>query len=304
MRDMEYRKRRNRRRPNPEGNGGTLLRALILVIIFGASIWLIFGTNAGERIKNGGAKSLIDSCRDRRAAAPSASPLLIPSEKPTPAPTVSPTGETCEVKLPGIEIHMIEMGIYSDSAVCAARAEELRSMGAAGYVFNDGGSLRLIASAYSDKASAESVIERLRSEGYECSLHSVQTNGVELLITAQHERLLPIRTAFDTAYETVTALDELAIDFDKNQRTTEYGLGIINEINTNLLTSSSAIAAQSAQNPMLAVLSGYYSDLIRLAEAARENVSSRTAFSSYLKAFRTEASLRYLLLLGEIGGTA
>lgn len=301
---MEYRKRRKKRNAPAEGSFQPLIRALILIIIFGAALWLIFGTKAGERIKSGWAMSLIDSCRAGSKPTATPSPLVMPEDTTSPAPTAAPTGETCEVKLPSIEIHMVEMGIYSDSALCSSKAAELKSMGAAGYVFNDGGSLRLIASAYSDKASAENVIERLKSEGYECSLHTVSSNGVELIITAPGERLLPIRTAFAAAAETITALDELAIDFDLNSRSTEYGLNVLNEIKTNLATASASIAPQAEQNAMLAILNRYYADLLIISAPDETASASRTAFASYIKALRVEAALRYVMLLSEIGGAA
>ena len=297
---MEYRKRKSRRKEPPE-NGGMLLRAVILIAVFGASLYLILGTNVGERIKNGYAISLIESCRGK-SSSPSPTPILLPEATETPAPTASPTGETATVKLPGIEINMIEMGVYSDAALCEAKAEQLKSMGAAGYIFNDGGSLRLIVSAYSDKSAAQSVADRLNSEGWECTVHSVSCGAAELMITASPERLVPIRTAFSMASETIAALDELALDFDASARTTEYGETVLGEILANMRESYRGIEPSSEHNAMLKLLCSYYSDLIEMASSSSASVSDRTAYSSFLKALRVEASLRYVLLLGELGG--
>ena len=279
-----------------------LLRALILVIVFGASLYLILGTNVGERIKSGYAVSLIESCRGRKeAAVPSPTPILLPEATETPAPTASPTGETANVKLPGIEINMIEMGVYSDAALCEAKAKELKSMGAAGYVFNDGGSLRLIVSAYSDKASAQSVADRLNTEGWDCSVHTVSCGAAELMITATPERLLPIKTAFSMAAETIAALDELALDFDASGRTVEYGEALLGEIKANMISSRQGIEPSAEHNAMLSLLCSYYSDLIDMTVKGA-SAADRTAYSSFLKSLRVEASLRYVMLIGELGG--
>ena len=132
----------------------------------------------------------------------------------------------------------------------------------------------------------------------------MSSNGVELIITAPGERLLPIRTAYAAAAETITALDELAIDFDLNSRSTEYGLNVLNEIKTNLATASASIAPQAEQNAMLAILNRYYADLLIISAPDETASASRTAFASYIKALRVEAALRYVMLLSEIGGVA
>ena len=197
---------------------------------------------------------------------------------------------------------MIQMGIYSDEQSARAAAASLKQMGAAGCVFDDNGSLRLIAAAFSDEASAESVRTRLESEGHECSVFKLSRSGAELDITADPSRLVPIRTAFTLAADVVTQLDELAIDFDASSRSMEYGLDVLSEIRSNVISARAGVGEAAQKNEVLGLVDVYLNDVLDMTDDAASASFERTAFSSALKALRVRAALRYAELLGLIGG--
>lgn len=297
---MEYRRRRSRRRKK-EGDTGFALKVFLLLIVFGCIAYALIGTGLAKRIRDGYALSLYDSCRSKQSLSSPSAPIssVIPA---TASPTAAPTGETAEVSLPGIEVYMIQMGIYSDEQSARAAAASLKQMGAAGCVFDDNGSLRLIAAAFSDEASAASVRTRLESEGHECSVFKLSRSGAELDITADPSRLVPIRTAFTLAADVVTQLDELAIDFDASSRSMEYGLDVLSEIRSNVISARAGVGEAAQKNEVLGLVDEYLNDVLDMTDDAASASFERTAFSSALKALRVRAALRYAELLGRIGG--
>ena len=300
---MEYRRRRSFKGRKSKKNGGGALRAFILLVIFGASAYLLIAGGAGKRLKESLSSSVFDSCRGKTALTtppPQITKAPATAVPATGAPSAAPTGETASVKVPGIDVFMLQMGVFQSEADCSAAAESIKARGAAGYVYEDDGVFRLIISAYSDEASAIGVKERLKEEGLECSVIRLSYSGAELLITASTERLTPIRTAFAMAYETVLQLDETAIDFDASQRSTEYALGVLSEIERNARTARAGIEDAALLNGTLNKVCGFYNDLEAAAEKLTLGSVDRAAFSSGLKYLRVFAALRYARLLSEL----
>lgn len=307
---MEYRRRRSGRkrqagrRNNGGGTGMGAVRAFILLLIFGAAAYLLLAAGAGRKLRDIGSFTLPSSCGGKTE---SPSPLPNETEKvnsplpETAAPTAAPTGETASVKLPGIDIYMLQLGVYNSFEECEKAAESIKKRGAAGYVYEDNGVYRLIAAAYSDEASAASVKERLTGEGISCAVIRLSYTGAELLITAHVERLTPIRTAFAFAYEIVSELEETALDFDENGRSIDYALGVLKEIERNANSARSGITDPAIVNSVLERLSSYYTDIEEAAKMFSSGLGDRAECSSALKYLRIYAALSYAKLLSEIG---
>lgn len=307
---MEYRRRRTGRRTGRRGGvsgtEGGAFRALILLILFGAAVYLLLGTGIGARIRDGYMLSLVSSCRGS-AEKPSPSASFVPAAEtpapsPAPSPSPAPTGETVEIELPSIGVYMLQMGFYKSETECAAAAQKLKEQGAAGYAYADGGSLRLIAAAFSDMQSAESVCTRLGEEGLECTVYKLERSGVKLMVTAAEERILPIRTAFSLCSDAVDQLDELSIDFDAESRSIDFGTTVLAELRTNISNAAAGISDPAGSNEMLSHVLNYLKSLTEMINEAASGTASRTEFASSLKALRIKASLEYVSLLQAIGG--
>ncbi|MBO4848056.1 MAG: hypothetical protein J5586_02785 [Clostridia bacterium] len=301
---MEIRRRRRpSRRKNGASSGGGV-RALILLMIFGAAAYLIIGTGVGRKLRESRAYSLLSGLREKIAATqvPSFEPRNTLFTDLTPSPTAQPTGETASVSLPALDVYMLQFGIYETAEALAPYAEALRAMGAAGYTYDDSGSLRLIGAAYSTEEQAESVRQRMITEGRSCTVFRLSRSGAELLITAPQERLLPIRTAFSLASEVVGELDSLVIDFDAMTRSIEYGMGRLAEIRQNIMNALAGISDGAETNGTLGMLCGYYADVTGFIDAAYGSSASRAEFTSALKELRIKAAVRYASLLEGIGG--
>lgn len=299
---MEYRRRRVSGRRPPEKDSGGVLRALALLIVFGAAIYLIIGTGVGKKLKEIGGAKLYESCAAIHIAPePTAVSDTAAAKTSLPAPESTPAGASARVSLPPIDICMIQMGIFDSAESCAEAAEAIKALGAAGYVYDDNGSYRLIAAAYSDTASAENVKEQIEATGRQCSIFTRSYDGAELLVTAPEERLEPIRRAFEQAYSVVSQLDALCLDFDSEMRSVEYGIGALNDIRTQVRETSEGIGGLSPSGKMMERISRYYADLLTMICDCASASDERIAFSSAVKELRIKAAVRYSALLAEIG---
>lgn len=292
---MEYRRRRRRRSKTVKSGGA--LSALAAVAMFAAAAYLILFAGAGKRIAEGvrdiGARIF------PRTEAPLPTALFVETEAPgkTPAPSPAPAGETRSVTLPGIAVHMLRIGHFDSRQSADKAAEELKKKGAAGCVQEDNGVFSVIAAAYSDKADAESVMERLTAEGYECSIKSIVRDGCELMITANPERLLPVQSAFAIAPEIVVQLDELVRGIDSEAKSTEYGLGVLDEIKRNASAAVSGIGETEGADPWLGRIRAYLKEVERLIGEAESKSGQRADFSSLLKEIRLRTALMYAELI-------
>lgn len=303
---MEYRRRSVHSRRRRRGSAGGGLRAFILIAVLGAALYLLFGTGLAKKLKEGYARSLLSSCvselKPHGTEQPgfTAEPGFMESEAAA-SPTPAAETETSEVELPALSLHMLQMGFYESEAECMPEAQKLREKGAAGYIYDDNGSLRLIAAAYSDKDSAQSVLERLTEEGFACTIYSVERSGAELLITASPEMLAPIRRAFALCPEAVERLEELSLDFDSQNRSIEYGMQALSELRSDIRSALSGISTAAEGNEMLSKVCAFFTELTEAITETADRRESVNYFTSSLKNLRVEAGLYYFKLLENIG---
>ena len=302
--EMEYRRRSSRTRGNAGGSSGAG-RALILLLIFGAVVYLIVGTGVGRKLKDGYAVSLIESCRGRLAPAASEAPSAPATAEPTPygspltvAP--SPSGEALQADLPGLELYMLQYGFYEDEQLCAQAAQPLKELGAAGYCFNDGDDFRLILAAFTDESSAMSVRQAIGLQGYECTVYRISKEGVSLLITASKELIEPISRGFMYARELVTELRDVSIGFDSESTETEEGLKKLEALRARAASVDAGIRAFEGTSGAIGILHSYYSDVLEMLDETLENTGSKVRFSSGLKNVFIGTALRYCCMLDNI----
>ncbi len=282
---MEYRNRRRRRR-------GGVGRAAVAVIMIGAIVYLISASAAGTWVaKNVMAPvfSAVDGWLDGGGELLSAQTQEQSADSGTnEAITVSlSTGgsaESIDVTLPAISCYALQMGAFSVQDNALAQAETLKALGAAGYVLQDGDRYRVLASGYSDSASAQSVRERLTSEGTDCTVYELITPSAAFRVTAEDNQLTSVSAGFGAlaaAYESVTAE---AVSFDG----TDAGVASAQErlyvIRTTLTADAGALMGYSGDSPVVArMLACYDAFCGELDSLIEDSSQSGIAFSSKLK---------------------
>ena len=299
---MEYRRRR-KRRSRSAGNGGfeIAVKLLVLIVIFLATAKLLANAGVGSALKEKMTRTLVSGCTGSKTGDIFMATNIPDSySKNTESPSPAPTGKKADIELKGIDIYMIQMGFYESDEECTAAAAELKQMGAAGFILNDNGSLRLIASAYSDRASAESVAERLKNEGYECLIYEKRFNGVDLELTASEERCEEIERAMELCYEIPKELDDLAIDNDKNSREAEYVMSRLAVLRGKVREAAENIGSDAKLNGMLSRVESCLRTYLQLiGDAAGSEAGA--ALSSELKNIRIASALSYGKLLKDLG---
>ncbi len=303
---MEYRRKRRRGRGYKRARGAAVklnakaVRAVVFLLLAAVIIYLLCGTSIGTFISE---RVLAPLFAKIAQPTPKSDVLTDPTPTPsTPIATVLTASGSTEVTLPAINLYMLQMGVFSSRENAEDVIASLKSLGAAGYAYEDNGNIRVIAAAYVDEASAKSVRDRLTSEGYSCTVYSISTRGAELLITASEERLLPIETAFTLAYDSVSGLSEAVIDFDAACRTVEYELVILAEMQTNARNAAGAIETPAQSNALLMCVYDYYVGVAAVLSKVQQSITDRTEFSSSLKNAMIEVSLLYVDMLNRIGG--
>jgi|GEM_PF-2030328 len=302
-----------------ENQGASKVQSLFAILLpiaaFAAVMYLLLGTTAGDRlIGNAKDKGILSVLSNGCSTIKNGSALQIDapydSAKPTDVPTAgtdepSPSAansETIKASLPRLNMYLLQMGVYSAEENCIEQCAQLKSAGAAGYIYNDNGSYRVVAAAYSDKSSASDVCERLKSEGYECTVYELACSGVELLITTDKSKLTPIETAFSFANSVIGDIEKASLDFDSEARSIDYECILLNEIAENAENAKLGIYGSAQSSDLLQLIYNYFADIKQEVKALTDFDASgdRAEFASGLKQLLIKAALRYGMLLKQI----
>jgi len=133
-----------------------------------------------------------------------------------------PAGErvTKEVTLAPLELHCVQFGSFADASNARIEAARYVERGAAGYVYEDDGSFRVLGAGYRQKADAERVAGRLHEdEGIECVVLSRTAEEVKMRITAGENQIEAILAADEARRTQTEQFGELAFQIDRGELT-------------------------------------------------------------------------------------
>lgn len=320
---MEYRRRRNKRthsaargaksarsyRKRKTGfDPSGIIGILLPCAAFAAVLWLILGTDLSDRLaeRKGGSifgfGSSLSGCSDKNTSVIGEDKTPIQTACPSPASeTPGVESESAKVVLSRLELYMIQMGVYSSQENTAEQTEALKKAGAAGYVYNDNGSFRVIAAAFTDEQDAESVCDRLNSEGYSSTVFTLKVNGAELLITSEGSDLKAVKEAFDSASLSLKRIADITgvTDIDDNTKA-DVSAGL-STLLSGIETAASGIYRASQTNDMMRYLYSYLNDVSQLIRGFISSEYGSAELSSELKLLSIETGVRYSELLKQIG---
>ncbi|MEG1811286.1 MAG: SPOR domain-containing protein [Clostridia bacterium] len=219
---MEYASRRRRRRRQGGGGGG---RAVVALIMIAAIVYLVSASAAGTWIAQnvmapifeafggiGGAESVPDDAQSEQESGEGTDALAV-------SLTSDKSSKSLDITLPAVSCYMLQMGAYSVEANARSQAEQLKTQGAAGYVMEDAGKYRVLASGYMDEAGAKEVKSRLVSEGMDCTVFAMTTQSATFRVTATQEQIDSVKSGFAALSRAHSALCDEAIAFDRDKKT-------------------------------------------------------------------------------------
>ena len=145
----------------------------------------------------------------------------------------------------GQKLYCVELANFTNVAEASEASEEFKQQLAAGYVFNDSGTYRVLASAYKTRANAESVIENLKQNEIDASIFVVDMQALYLDLELKNEEKIALKECLNLFYDTYLKIYDLSMKLDKSEITLEQAQiellslktdseQIINNFNTKL----------------------------------------------------------------------
>lgn len=256
---MEYRRRRKhrKRRAYANSNAGTA-SVLIVFILAGALIYMLCATSIGTWLAQNVFAPIFGDGDDI------ALPTNLP-EGPTFSPSVSngssPDQSSIDATVQGLDMYLLQMGVFTSEENAQNLVDSLILMGAAGYALNDGDVVRVIASGYNTQESANNVCARLVGQGYECTVYNLKADAVQMRITASDSRIEHIRSALQLAYSLIEQLNDEVINYDADEQDASYALAVASEILSNAENAAKSISNLTAQSDMIGALYNYLSEI-------------------------------------------
>ncbi|OQB24694.1 MAG: Sporulation related domain protein [Firmicutes bacterium ADurb.Bin182] len=293
---MEYRRRRSRRRSNTGGGAG---RVVAVLLIAAAVIYIVSASAAGTWIAKNIMAPLftaIDNLGKKSEETP---------PQTTPAAEVTIPGDTNakaeQVILPGIDSYMLQMGVFSSMENAKAQADELKARGAGGYIIEDAGKYRVIASCYKDRNSLQTVRDQLAKDGLDTAVYELHAPETPFEVTAGEDQLARVKAGFRGLSEAQAKMNDFVILFDKEQQTPEQGRTAAGEILSELRSAGEYILASKADGAVLGLVKKCYEKYIAsLEELEKYDTESFIDFSSQMKYTHLDITYEYAELVKEV----
>lgn len=190
---MEYRRRRNTKRSNTASGGKIVIILLVLI----AAVYFVSVSAVGSWLSRHIVEPVFSAFTSDESESDGDTEGMY---------TVNTQGSE---SFPGLSCYLLQMGVFSEKERAETLANELKSQGAAGYIYEDGDRFRVFASGYASESDARSVKERLQSEGKDCSVYklSVPEAEYDVSVTAGTDSTMTgIESAF---YAVLSAHDDL-----------------------------------------------------------------------------------------------
>lgn len=307
---MEYRRRRAKRRRrftsarggqrvfgrSNQRSSGSPVGALLVLLLTAALVYVLLATSVGTWLIGNVFKPLFG-----REVEHSPDPGFSLSPQETPS---SPKSSE-NISILGLEMYALQMGVYSSESYAEGLVSSLKSLGAAGYCYEDGSNMRILASAYTTEAAANSVCERLRDQGYECQVCVISCNGLEIAVTASKEHMESIRTALEFAIGIINDLNTEVISFDAEERSMDYGRAIASEMLANLKNIRESFSTINEQGGMMTLLNEYYTKLIGyFTNFIATESPNRVEMSGRLKHLQLDTVMEYKKILEAMSAMA
>ena len=218
---MEYRSHMRPRsvRLKKQSAAGTAIVVLLSIVLIAAIIALSpLGTFLADNVfsplfqkiagpdKNDQIVSALSGQEANQTFAPSAAPKeSVPAER--------------ILNLDELPFYILQMGVFTDKTAAEEHAEEIKRMGAAGYVYHDDAVYRVFAAAYLDEESLIKVQGQVRADGFEATPYITESSRIKLTLKGDQNAVEETTQAVGYLPDVPKALSELSLSFDKGECT-------------------------------------------------------------------------------------
>lgn len=283
---MEY--RRSRRRTNKKTSTGAG-KTVVILILLAAGVYFISISAVGSWLSKHIVEPVFSAFMSEKKESPANSD-----------DSMSTMNINDDVKLPKLECFMLQMGVFDSESNANTLAESVRQKGGAGYVMRDGEKYRVLAAGYATQEEACSVRDRLKSEGYDCSVHEITTETTDFSVSVMSGTNNTIENLKSAFYALLSAHDdllELELNFDKSSMTAENGKAAVSTILSQLQSSSSGL--KNLPTEITGCIESYEAALEKLKNA---NTDSAEEFSSMIKYAQASCACEFMNMVKSLVG--
>lgn len=285
---MEF--RQARRKGKRAVSSASYLGSFLLVILVCASvIYLIGASSAGTWV----AKNLIAPVFGGKGEATVAA---------TDAPEdshVSTSVVTETITFGDVDCYMLQIGVYSTEENAKKQSSYLQSIGAGGYILEDGGLYRVIAAGYLEESSLQTVRSQLVADGIDSVAYTHSSGNCSLLVTAPQSQIEALENVMKNLGKIQTSLADCALAYDKEQMSPSEGRQELQQIITDAqvaLYDFTSIVTE--QNALTGAIQDCYGNIItRMQALADDTEADFTGFTAQLKYTQLYAADRYKQLI-------
>jgi len=165
--------------------------------------------------------------------------------------------------VPSGAYHYVYMGTYATMAEARSAAVSLRLAGGAGYILNDEAGFRTAAAVYKNRTDAVSVAARLKSEGIDAEVLTVQSEAFKIEIITAEAEARELAAYFSYLHELFDSVYRIGADLDGQKITESHAVLSLAALSNKVSQKHSELTAYIAY-PAAAHIGRTYSALSEL----------------------------------------
>ena len=119
----------------------------------------------------------------------------------------------------GQKLYCIELASFDNIAEAEEASEQYKQQLAAGYVVNDKGTYRVLASAYKTRTNAESVVENLKQNEINANIFLIDVPTLYLDLELETDQKLALKDCLNLFYNTYLKIYDISMRLDKSEIT-------------------------------------------------------------------------------------
>lgn len=212
---MEYRRRRKTGyRPK---HGGAYPAAIVVFFLFFGVVYALSASTAAGLVAENWVAPLFRANKKETLVA--ATPVVADSPviqlAASPSPAVST--RTVQITMPKLTCYALQMGAYESEENARTQAKALRSIGAAGYLYQDGQRCRVLAAGYPEESSLRKVADQLAGEGIESRAFTIESGQRTVTVSGSEEAILAMELAGENMERLLAAFYDAVIRLDTGE---------------------------------------------------------------------------------------
>lgn len=161
-------------------------------------------------------ETLTGSDRDQKIVSALAGQEAAKTVQPSAEPSTAPRQERV-LNVDETPFYILQMGVFTEESAAEEHAEEIRRMGAGGFVYHDNAVYRVFAAAYLDEDSLVKVQGQVRSDGFEATPYITDSARIRITLSGDGNAIKETEQTVSFLREIPESLSKLALSFDKGE---------------------------------------------------------------------------------------